>query len=175
MPRADATGRAVDCLLGRCAVSETEEFLASVLPRLIAADTALHNGNAAPRKAMWSTTEPVTLFGAAMMTTGWPEIEATFDRLATRFSDCTAFDIEVVAAEARGDLAYLVAVEHTTASIGGDPSEPYSLRVTTIFRREAGAWKVVHRHADPMMNGASTRDRLSVLRGSDVGESRGPS
>jgi ketosteroid isomerase-like protein len=41
-----------------------------VLPRLLAADTALHNGDAAPRKAMWSTTEPVTLFGAAMMTTG---------------------------------------------------------------------------------------------------------
>ena len=156
-------------------MSDTEEFLASVLPVLLEADTALHNGDEALRKSLWSRTDPLTLFGAAMMTTGWAEIEATFDRLATRFSDCTSFDIEVVAAEARGDLAYLVAVELTTASIGGDPSEPYSLRVTTIFRREAGAWKVVHRHADPMMNGASARDRLSVLRGSDVGESRGPS
>jgi ketosteroid isomerase-like protein len=156
-------------------VSDTEEFLASVLPRLLAADTALHNGDAVQRKDLWSTTDPVTLFGAAMMTTGWPEIEATFDRLATRFSDCTSFDIEVVAAEARGDLAYLVATEHTTASIGGDPPAPYSLRVTTIFRREAGAWKVVHRHADPLPDGASTRDRLSALRSADAGESRDPS
>jgi hypothetical protein len=68
-------------------VSDTEEFLALMLPRLIAADTALHNGDAVPRKTLWSTIDPVTLFGAAMMTTGWPEIEATFDQLATRFSD----------------------------------------------------------------------------------------
>ncbi|HEX2281444.1 MAG TPA: hypothetical protein VHG52_06750 [Thermomicrobiales bacterium] len=79
-------------------MSETGEFLASMLPRLTAADTALHNGDAAPRKALWSREDPVTLFGAAMMTTGRPSIEATFERLATRFSDCTAFDIEVVAA-----------------------------------------------------------------------------
>ena len=86
-------------------MSETEDFLASVLPRLTAADTALHNGDAAARKALWSTTDPVTLFGAAMMTTGWPEIDATFDWLATRFSDCSSFDIEVVAAGISGDLA----------------------------------------------------------------------
>jgi ketosteroid isomerase-like protein len=156
-------------------MSETEEFLASMLPHLTAADTALHNGDVAPRKALWSTTEPVTLFGAAMMTTGWPSIEATFDRLATRFSDCTSFGIEVVAAGASGDLAYLVAFEHTTASIGGDPPAPYSLRVTTIFRREAGAWKVVHRHADPLPDGVATRQRLSTLRSAHMGEERGPS
>jgi ketosteroid isomerase-like protein len=156
-------------------VSETEEFLASMLPRLMAADTALHNGDAAPRKSLWSTTDPVTVFGAAMMTAGWPQIEATFDRLATQFSDCTSFDIEVVAAEARGDLAYLVTIERTTASIGGDPPAPYSLRVTTIFRREAGAWKVVHRHADPLPDDFSTRDRLSALRSADAGESLDPS
>jgi len=175
MPGADATGCAVDGLLGRCAVSDTEEFLASVLPRLIAADTALHNGDATPRKALWSTTEPLTLFGAAMMTTGWPEIEAAFDWLETRFSDCSSFDIEVVAAGASGDLAYLVAFEHTTSSIGGKLPAPYTLRVTTVFRREAGAWKVVHRHADHLPDGGSAADRLSALQSTDGGESRGPS
>jgi hypothetical protein len=105
-------------------VNETETFLASVLPRLIEADTALHDGDAALRKAMWSTAEPLTLFGAAMMTTGWPAIEATFDWLGTNLSDCTAFAIEVVAAGASDTLAYLVAFEHTTASIDGRPQPP---------------------------------------------------
>ena len=105
-------------------MSETDEFLASMLPRLLAADTALHNGDSAQRKALWSTTDPVTLFGAAKMTSGWPAIEAIFDWLATRFSDCTSFDIEVVASGVSGDLAYLVAIEHTTASIGGAPPTP---------------------------------------------------
>jgi ketosteroid isomerase-like protein len=152
-------------------VSETEEFLASMLPRLTAADTALHNGDATQRKGLWSTSEPVTLFGAAMMTTGWPEIEATFDRLATRFSDCTSFEIEVVAAGASGDLAYLVAFEHTTAAIGGDPPAPYTLRVTTVFRREGGVWKVVHRHADALLEGASARERRQALGRAGAGDS----
>jgi ketosteroid isomerase-like protein len=175
MPGAASTRRSIDCLRERNPMSETEEFLASMLPRLIAADAALHNGDATARKALWSTTDPVTVFGAAMMAAGWPEIEATFDRLATRFSDCTSFDIEVVAAGASGDLAYLVAFEHTTASIGGDPPAPYVLRVTTVFRREAGAWKVVHRHADSLPDGAATSNRLSALRDADAGESRGSS
>jgi ketosteroid isomerase-like protein len=156
-------------------VDETEEFLASMLPRLTAADTALHNGDAGPRKALWSTTDPVTLFGAALMTTGWPQIDATFDRLASRFADCASFAIEVVAAGASGDLAYLVAFEHITASIGGDPPAPYSLRVTTIFRREQGEWKIVHRHGDPLPDDASARDRLAALRGADAGALPGPS
>ncbi len=156
-------------------MAETEAFLASMLPRLRAADTALHNGEAGLRKALWSTSDPVTLLGAAVTTTGWPQIEAAFDWLASRFSDCASFEIEVVAAGASGDLAYLVAFEHTTASIGGAPPAPYSLRVTTVFRREGGEWKVVHRHADPLPDGATARDRLVALRGADAGASPGPS
>ena len=47
-----------------------------------------------------------------------------------------------------GDLAYVVAIEHTTASIGGGPTQSYSLRATTILRREDGEWRAIHRHAD---------------------------
>jgi hypothetical protein len=43
-----------------------DEFLASVLPPLTAADTAIHNGDAGPRIAIWSRKEPVTLFGALL-------------------------------------------------------------------------------------------------------------
>src|SRR4051812_46196930 len=113
---------------------------------------------------MWSQTEPLTLFGAAMMSTGWSQIESTFDWLGTTFADCRAFAIDVIAAEACGDLAYLVAFEHTTASIDGKPSSPYVLRVTTIFRREAGEWKVIHRHADHRLEDGAPLERLSALQ-----------
>jgi ketosteroid isomerase-like protein len=33
-------------------------------------------------------------------------------------------------------------------SIDGVPVEPYTLRVTQVYRREDGSWKVVHRHGD---------------------------
>jgi ketosteroid isomerase-like protein len=130
-------------------VEELDAFLSSTMPRLKTAETALHNGDASPRAAMWSHEEPVTLFGAVTTKTGWEEIRPTFDWLASTFSNCMSAEYEVLAAGASGDLAYVVGIEHTTASISGAAPKSYSLRVTTIFRRENGEWKVVHRHGDP--------------------------
>jgi hypothetical protein len=62
---------------------------------------------------------------------------------------------QIIAASASGDLAYIVALEHTTASVKGAPAQPYVLRVTTVFRREDGEWKVVHRHGDPASRSAT--------------------
>ena len=142
-------------------MNDLDAFLDSTLPRLEAADTALHNGDATARAALWSRNDPVTLFGAAVTASGWEKIGSTFDWLASRFSKCTAFTYEVVAAGVSGDLAYIVGVEHTTASVGDDPPAAYALRVTTILRREAGEWRVVHRHGDPY--DASSADIASRL------------
>jgi len=131
-------------------MSEVEDFLAATMPRLVEADTALHSGDAGPRSAMWSHDDPVTLFGAAATKTGWPEIQPVFEWLASTFTRCESFDYEVMAAGASGDLAYIVGIEHTAASVGGAPPVPYRLRVTTILRREGGQWQVVHRHGDPI-------------------------
>ena len=137
-------------------MDETGEFLAATMPRLREVETALHSGDAGPRMGMWSREDPVTLFGAALAGTGWAEIGPIFQRLGASFSDCTSYENEIIAAGASGDLAYTVAYEHTTAALHGGAPTPYVLRVTTVFRREDGAWKVVHRHADPVASpGAS--------------------
>ncbi len=52
-------------------MSDTEQFLDEVMPRIHEAETALHNGAAGPRFKMWSPTEPVTVFGAAFSPIGW--------------------------------------------------------------------------------------------------------
>ena len=131
-------------------MDQTDVFLTATMPRLRQAETALHNGDAGPRMAMWSHDDSVTLFGGVMGGSGWAEIEPIFQRLGASFSDCQSFDNEVIAAGASDDLAYTVAYEHTTASVHGGPPAAYVLRVTTVFRREDGEWKVVHRHADPL-------------------------
>ena len=131
-------------------MDDTQRFLDEVLPRLSAADRALHNGDAGPRLAMWSDEAPVTLFGAWLSNVGWPDVSNTFRVLATRFSDCRSFEIELVAAGVSGDLGYTVAYEHTSTSVERSPRS-YTLRVTQIYRREAGEWKVVHRHGDELV------------------------
>lgn len=145
-------------------MTQQEDFLRATLPRLLEADTALHNGDARPRSAVWSHNDPVTLFGAVLTKSGWAEVGAAFEWLASRFSNCESFDYEVIAADASGDLGYIVGIEHTTASVAGAPPEPYALRVTTIFRRENGEWKVIHRHGDPAPQSSSAevqRERMS--------------
>ncbi len=130
-------------------MAKVDGFLESTMPLLAEAETALLNGDAGLRSTIWSHTDPVTLFGAAVTKSGWGEIGLTFDWLASRFSNCESFEYEVIAADVSDELAYVVGIEHKTVSIGGAPPVSYSLRVTTIFRREDGEWKVVHRHGDP--------------------------
>lgn len=134
--------------------TEVDDFLAATMPGYEQAEIALHNGNAAPRITTWSHREPVTLFGAAKSATGWDEIHPLFEGLGSTFSNCTSYENEVVAAGASGDLAYIVAFERTTASLNGAPPHPYVLRVTTVFRREEGQWRVVHRHGDAASDSA---------------------
>lgn len=135
--------------------SETREFLDDVLPKMRSADLDLHNGDCGARASMWSRQEPITLFGAAYTVVGWNDVSSVFERLADQFSDCSSFEIEVLSADAGKDFGYVVAIERTTASIGGRAPAAYALRVTTVFRREGGEWKVIHRHGDPHDESAS--------------------
>jgi ketosteroid isomerase-like protein len=130
-------------------MGEVDDFLSQTMPRLMEAERALHNGDAEPRLAMWSRNDPVTLFGAWLSDTGWEDVSRTFRVLASRFSDCTAYNMDIVAAGAGGDLAYTVAYEHTTVSVEGSP-RTYTLRVTQIYRHEDGEWRLVHRHGDEL-------------------------
>jgi ketosteroid isomerase-like protein len=135
--------------------TNVEDFLGTAMPRFEEAEISMLNGDAGPRKAMWSHKDPVTVFGAASSVSSWSEIEPIFDKLAANFSNYSDYHNDILSAGASGDLAFVVALEHTTASIAGSPQEPFVLRVTTIFRREDGEWKVVHRHADPGSENAS--------------------
>lgn len=128
-------------------VSEREEFLDWVDTELRDAEVAAHNGDLAPRRALWSQQEPVTVFGAWKSAVGRADVEELFTRLEGAFSHCASYETELVAAEALGDLAYVVGYEHTSATVEGEP-RTYTLRVTHICRREDGEWKVVHRHAE---------------------------
>jgi ketosteroid isomerase-like protein len=145
-------------------MAEVDDFIESFLPTLVEAETALRNGNPDTRPAIWSRNDPVTFFGAAFTGSSWKEIAPAFKYLASQFSNCESFDYEVIAAGASGDLAYIVGYEHTTAAVGPAEPEAYALRVTTIFRREKGGWKVVHRHGDPLPDSSTARGQVDRMQ-----------
>jgi ketosteroid isomerase-like protein len=126
---------------------ETDTFLAEMLPQQRAAEQAIHNGDPEPRIALWSRADPVTVFGAKMSASGWTEVEPLFRNVASWFSDSAEYEFEVTEAGASGDLAYTIGYEHNRVKVDGQP-RTYTLRVTHVYRREDGRWRIVHRHAD---------------------------
>jgi ketosteroid isomerase-like protein len=129
-------------------MDETQAFLDDVMPRQLAAERAIHDGDPAPRRAMWTRSEPVTLMGADLVcVTGSKAVHEAFGVVASWFADCTHYDVELVAAGASGDLAYTVVFENSECAVNGVPRR-YRLRVTHGYRREDGEWRIVHRHAD---------------------------
>jgi ketosteroid isomerase-like protein len=82
---------------------------------------------------------------------GWDEVAKTLERAASHYRDGEATGFENVAKYITPELAYTVELERMQAKVEGrDDVTPIAARVTTIFRPEEGAWKVVHRHADPI-------------------------
>jgi len=130
-------------------MNELNDFLMTVIPIQEKAEEAIHNGDAGPRLKMWSTKDPVTLFGAwGPCKSGSDEVIRISQWVASRFSNCTRYSFEIVTAGVSGDMAYTVGYEHSIRSVDGGPAEPSTLRVTHIYRRENGEWKIVHRHGD---------------------------
>jgi ketosteroid isomerase-like protein len=121
------------------------------------------NGNPDVYKQLYSRQDDVTLanpFGPPAR--GWSDVSTRLDRAAENFRDGEVVGFENVSTVIGSDLAYTVEIESYRARVGkADEITPVSIRVTTIFRREGGIWKVVHRHADPI---TSPRPPESILQ-----------
>ena len=121
------------------------------------------NGNPDVYKSLYSHRDDVTLanpFGPPAL--GWSEVAATIDRAAGHYRDGEIVGVDRVSAVVTGELAYVVEIERYRARVGESRDlTAVELRVTTVFRREGGAWKVTHRHADPI---TTSRPASSVIR-----------
>ncbi len=113
---------------------------------------AFAKGDPEPVKAIFSHRDDVVLanpFGPAVR--GWKGVAAALDHASSRFRDGDVTGFESVGRYVGADLASVHEVERWRAKVSGrEEVTPFELRVTTTFRREDGAWKIVHRHADPI-------------------------
>lgn len=107
-------------------------------------------GSADGYKELYSRRDEITLsnpFGSIVR--GWERVAETLDRAASYYRDGEATSIDTVSQLVGTDLAYCVLVERGRAKVGGSSeTSDLAIRVTNVFAREDGGWKLVHRHAD---------------------------
>ncbi len=105
-------------------------------------------GNPEVYKPLFSRRDEVILanpFGPPAR--GWSNVSATLDRASQRFRDGELVGFENLTTVITPELAYIVEIESFRVRVdGADEMSPAVVRVTTIFRREDGAWKVVLRN-----------------------------
>lgn len=109
---------------------------------------AMRNGDPEPFIDTVAPSGDVTLFGAwGPIEHGYQPLVDTFRWVGSRFTGGT-LEVENTVVQMSGDLAYTVGFERGDASVDGGPSAPMTIRVTHIYRRIDGDWRLVHRHAD---------------------------
>lgn len=108
------------------------------------------NGDAALLGDIWSHgTTVTTMHPIGGREVGWDSVRKSWEQVAqiakggkggqVKLSDQF---IQVV-----GDVAYELGVERGQAELAGE-QVTFADRVTNIYRRESGAWKIVHHHTD---------------------------
>ena len=91
---------------------------------------------------------------------------ASVQALEQFFAGAGQGDFEVEQSHASGDLVVLVGVERQHGTVGGLPDQDWSLRVTLVFRRDGSDWRLVHRHADALVQPISMEQLSRLARGS---------
>lgn len=104
-------------------------------------------------KALFSKAEDITLgnpFGG--FARGKDAVYEQLERAASYYRDGEMVSVETVIHSVGADLAYTVEVERVRSKVGGrDESSDVAVRVTCVYRLEPEGWKLVHRHADPLV------------------------
>ena len=82
---------------------------------------------------------------------GRESVEAVLASAATRMRGGAATEFDHIATYTAENLAVVVQVEHGETKAGDtEARSPAALRVTSVYRLEGDAWRLAHRHADPI-------------------------
>jgi ketosteroid isomerase-like protein len=117
-----------------------------------AALKAYTSGDPVPFKETVSHADDVTMFGGfGGWVKGWQEIEKRLGWSSSQYHGGTDV-IEPLAQGRSGDLGYTVHLERISVRQGPSATQiEKTYRVTHMFRWEGDEWKLIHRHADTLI------------------------
>lgn len=117
-----------------------------------AAARAYVRGEAAPLGALVTHHSPATFFAPrGGVRQGADDVWATYDHDAALFAPESETSFEILDMAASDGVAYWVGFQRASVRMrGSSAARQMNLRITELFRREDGAWKLVHRHADSL-------------------------
>lgn len=144
----------------------SDEELAALIRRTAEAASALIRGDMRTYLALIRHAHDYTLmapFGGEP-THGFDTSSEYLDSME-RFFQAGEAELELVQTYASGDLVVLVVIERQHGEVGGLPDQDLSLRVTLVFRRDGSEWRLVHRHADPLVHSISLEQLAALARG----------
>jgi ketosteroid isomerase-like protein len=107
-------------------------------------------GNPRPYLELWSHAEDVSLMGGVGGHQVGIDDVTELLTAAAKTLNYETWSAENLVTEFGDTLGFTVELERLGRQKDGEPEE-MSLRATSIYRREDGAWKVIHRHGDSLM------------------------
>lgn len=96
---------------------------------------------------MWSHSSAATaMHPIGGLTMGWDGVRDSFDQVAGMAASAK-IGLKDPFIQVHGDMAYELGVEHGEITMAGHHVS-LEHRVTNIYKREAGGWKIIHHHTD---------------------------
>jgi ketosteroid isomerase-like protein len=125
-----------------------------------AALNGMLGGDASSLGAIWSHgATATTMHPIGGREIGWDQVRNSFEQVA-RLAQGGQVVLDDQLVQVAGDIAYELGVERGHATLAGQ-HVTIDGRVTNIYRREAGGWKIVHHHTDVAQAMLDVVSRLS--------------
>lgn len=130
--------------------AKVDASVRAAIERLHAAMAKVANGDVSAIKSLYSHTDDATSFyGWGGYESGWDKVSRRWDWAGSQFKGGSV-RYENISTVVTPDLFYVTEIEtYTNQSVANvEGKTGWSNRVTHIFRREAGEWRLVHRHGN---------------------------
>jgi ketosteroid isomerase-like protein len=129
---------------------ESEASVRTAVARLHVAMADVANGDVSAIKSLYSHTDDATSFyGWGGYEKGWDAVSRRWDWAGAQFKGGTV-RYQNISTVVTPEMFYVTDIEtyENQRVAGVEDITGWSNRVTHIFRREAGEWRLVHRHGN---------------------------